>query len=545
MDDFNALLLPRAASAAMDPVSGNPLVPRLLISVRTPAEALAALSGGADIIDIKEPAGGPLGMANPQVIAEVVRAVAATSSSVRVSAALGETRDWLDGRMIPVLAPELAFVKLGLSGMAERSDWETAWVTVRRRIEQQAGRTLNWIAVAYADHLLAGSPPVNDVIRQAARTGCRGVLVDTWSKERPGLRGCVADDQIREWVQCARSARLLVALAGGLRAGDLAEASLREADVLGIRSAACRALDRHGEICATRVAQLHRALHPHFPRGVEEATEFIRARWPRRPVAGIILGTGMGGVADAIDRECDLAYDDIPHFARSTAAGHPGRLVCGLIDGSPVVALAGRWHIYEGYSLEQITFPIHVLHRLGIERLISSNAAGGLNPRLAVGDLVLIDDHLDLAFARPPLASHGARRSLNFADVYDREMMAVAEDVARCSGFRALRGTYVAVSGPNYETRAEYRMYRGLGGDVIGMSTAPELAVAAELRIPVLAMSMVTNVCNPDAPAETDGASVAAAAAQAEWKLRRIVHAALRACRDRSSQHEAEHGAQQ
>ena len=535
MDDLNSLIVPRGALTASPARAGTGRSPgpRLLVSVRNADEALAALQGGADVIDIKEPSRGPLGMADAQMIADVVRAVAASSPDTPRSAALGETREWLDGAAIPVLPRGLAFVKLGLSGLADRSHWEAAWLSVRGRFEQQAEGRLNWIAVAYADDHLAGSPPVTDVIRQAARTGCRGVLVDTWSKGRGGLRDCVADEQIRDWVHCARSAGLLVALAGRLQSHDLSTSSLQAADVLGVRSAACIAHDRHAQISAARVADLRQTLSAdvHDRRRVEEAVEFIRSRWPRQPAAGIILGTGLGRFSDAIEHALHLDYDEIPHFARSTADGHPGRMACGLIDGLPVIALVGRCHLYEGYSLEQIALPVRVLHRLGIKRLIVSNAAGGLNPRLAVGDLVLIDDHVDLTFARPRRASDDLRHSVDFARVYDRDMIAGAEEAARCNGFRARRGTYVAVSGPNYETRAEYRMYRGLGGDVIGMSTAPELAAAAELGIPVLAISMVTNVCNPDALAETDGASVAAAAAQAEWKLRRIVLAALDLCR--------------
>ena len=156
--------------------------------------------------------------------------------------------------------------------------------------------------------------------------------------------------------------------------------------------------------------------------------------------------------------------------------------------------------------------------------MIVSNAAGGLNSRLAVGDLVLIDDHINLTFARPATSPTDSERyPLNAGAVYDEELIAAAESTAAQEGFAAHRGTYAAVSGPNYETRAEYRLFRKIGADVIGMSTVPEAAVAAELGLRVLAISTVTNVCNPDALTETDGASVAAAAATAEWKLRRII----------------------
>lgn len=550
MDELDALMPARVAAAGeAAPSRADPLVlPRLLVSVRDAADARAALQGGADIIDVKEPSRGPLGMAEAHVIAEVVRTVTALNPAASLSAALGETQDWIGCPDVPVVLPELDYVKLGLSGLAGDSDWERVWTSVRARFEQQAGRPLNWIAVAYADHGRAGSPPVREVIRGAARTGCRGVLIDTWCKDRPGLTACAACAEIRNWVQDAHGCGLLIALAGRLRGEDLSVLSLQCADILGVRSAACVAGDRRSPISPGRVAELRRALSGgarNESRRVAEAADLISRRWPRRPAAGIILGTGLGRFEEVIQTELCLEYGDVPHFAPSTAEGHAGRLVCGLVEGLPVVALAGRAHLYEGCSIEQITRPVRVLHLLGIERLIVSNAAGGLNPQLAVGDLVLIDDHLDLAFAPSPPVAGGMRCISNSLRAYDAELIAVAEEAARREGICTVRGTYAAVSGPNYETRAEYRMYRGLGADVIGMSTVPEVTVAAELGVPVLAISAVTNVCNPDAPAGTDGSAVAAAAAEAEWKLRRIVLAAFQSLRRESAQQEIEHGAEQ
>jgi purine-nucleoside phosphorylase len=259
---------------------------------------------------------------------------------------------------------------------------------------------------------------------------------------------------------------------------------------------------------------------------VLEAADFIQTRCNHAPRVGIILGTGLGRFADEIDDPSTLSYDDIPYFPRSTAIGHKGQLTCGSVCGVPVVAMEGRFHVYEGYAPAQITLPVRVMHRLGIDLLVISNASGGINPRLAVGDIVVIDDHINLMFANPLIGPHDESLGPRFPDlsaIYDRALINQALDVARRRGFSAHRGTYIAVTGPNYETRAEYRFFRRIGGDVIGMSTVPEAIVAAQLGLQVLALSTVTNVCNPDALAETDGASVVTAASTAEWKLRAIV----------------------
>lgn len=262
---------------------------------------------------------------------------------------------------------------------------------------------------------------------------------------------------------------------------------------------------------------------------VAEAAAFIGARWDRVPRAGIILGTGLGEFANEIDVETVLTYEELPHFPRATAIGHKGQLACGVCCGVPVVTMEGRFHVYEGYSPQQITLPVRVMQRLGIELLIVSNASGGLNPRLAVGDIVVIEDHVNLMFANPLIGLNDATLGPRFPDMsrpYDPVLIERALRIARRANFAAHRGTYVAVSGPNYETRAEYRVFRRLG-DVIGMSTAPEVIVAAQIGLPVLALSTVTNLCNPDVLAPTDGASVMAAAAQAETKLRAIVRGVL------------------
>lgn len=501
--------------------------PRLLVSVRSSSEAVAALSGGADLIDVKEPFRGPLGMAEVGTIAQIIETVTGSSPATPVSAALGETIDWASGTSFPELPQGLGFVKLGLHGLRRRPEWRTIWLDVRRRFEDACDRPLPWIAVAYADAAQAQSPPVEEIFEAAQRTGCQGLLIDTWGKQGPGLTGLFDHDELAAIVRQAQQAGLLIALAGRLRLDDVAQVAATRPDVIAVRSAACAGGDREQSITADRVQALRNSLHfqpTDLPDRTAAATACIRERWPRRPHDGIILGTGLGRIVDEVVAEATFEYDEVPHFPCSTATSHAGRLTCGLLRGRPVIVMQGRCHLYEGYTAAEITLPVRVMHQLGVRRLIVSNAAGGLNPRLAVGDLVLIDDHINLTFARPATSpTDSERHPLNVGAVYDEELIAAAERTAAHEGFAAHRGTYAAVSGPNYETRAEYRLFRRIGADVIGMSTVPEAAVAAELGLRVLAISTVTNVCNPDELTETDGASVAAAAATAEWKLRRII----------------------
>ncbi len=263
---------------------------------------------------------------------------------------------------------------------------------------------------------------------------------------------------------------------------------------------------------------------------VDEACDFLRERWPVRPQVGIILGTGLGGFASEIEVEQSWPYDQVPHFPTSTAVGHRGHLCCGRVMDMPLITMEGRFHLYEGYSPQQITLPVRVMHRLGIELLIVSNASGGLHPNLRVGDIVVIDGHINCMFANPLIGLNDPIYGPRFPDMsrpYDPALIEQSLAIARRHEFRASPGTYVSVVGPNYETRAEYRFYRKLGGDVIGMSTVPEVIVAAQLGLKVLAISTVTNVCRPDCLTETDGHEVVAAAAAAESKLHVIVREIL------------------
>lgn len=258
----------------------------------------------------------------------------------------------------------------------------------------------------------------------------------------------------------------------------------------------------------------------------------IRSVWPMRPQAAIVLGTGLGSLANHIAIDAEWSYRDLPHFARSTADGHRGRLLAGRLAGVPIVAMDGRFHLYEGYSFAQVTFPIRVFAALGASFLIVSNASGGLNPTLHSGDILLIDDHINLmgvAGSPHPAASRGPQAegrhpqpSGPSRSLYDQPLLALAERVASEEAIALRRGTYIAMLGPNYETRAEYRWLRTLG-DVVGMSTVPEVLVAHELGLPVVAFSMVTNVFRPDDVQQTTSEEVVAASANSEPNLRRIV----------------------
>ena len=260
----------------------------------------------------------------------------------------------------------------------------------------------------------------------------------------------------------------------------------------------------------------------------QQAARFVRGYWSDRPRLAIVLGTGSGGVADEIDSDVTLTYEEIPHFSPCTALGHAGRMVCGRLCGIPLIALAGRCHYYEGRSGEQVTLPVRVLGELGVPTLILSNASGGLDPRMAVGDLLVVSDHLNLMHGASALGGGAARtlagRSRGF---YEPTFIAAAKRVARGLGIVLHEGVYVGVTGPSYETRAEYRAFRRLGADAVGMSTIPETVVAYQCGMRTLAISTITNVALPDRPAKTDAEQVVAIARSAEAKQRALVKGLL------------------
>lgn len=259
---------------------------------------------------------------------------------------------------------------------------------------------------------------------------------------------------------------------------------------------------------------------------IAQAVDVIHAHWGQRPYAGIILGTGLGSVAGQIQTEATLDYSAIPHFPRSTSISHTGQLVCGMLQGVPVVAMEGRFHAYEGYSQRQITFPIRVMRALGAEMLIVSNACGGMNPNYASGDIVVIDDHINLMNGNPLIGVNDDTLGPRFPDMsrpYDPVLVRRALEIARRENFAAHRGVYAGVTGPNLETRAEYRFLRTIGADVVGMSTVPEVIVAVHGGMRVLGLSIVTDLCFPDSLKPANIEDIIATAAEAEPKLRKIV----------------------
>lgn len=264
---------------------------------------------------------------------------------------------------------------------------------------------------------------------------------------------------------------------------------------------------------------------------IEAAVAAIRAKWPETPHAGIILGTGLGHLAEQIDVAATLDYETIPHFPRSTATSHRGRLVCGRLEGVPVLAMEGRFHQYEGYPLKQITLPVRVMKRLGAKLLCVSQAVGGMNPYYRPGDVMIIDDHINMMGDNPLVGVNDDRLGPRFPDMsapYDRELIEKGLEIAREQNFVVHRGVTVAVTGPNLETRAEYRFLRQLGADVVGMSTVPEAIVAVHCGLRTFGLSVITDLCFPDAlePANVD--HIIATANAAEPKLRALVCGVLK-----------------
>jgi purine-nucleoside phosphorylase len=259
---------------------------------------------------------------------------------------------------------------------------------------------------------------------------------------------------------------------------------------------------------------------------VANATEAVRGRTAVAPEIAVVLGTGLGGLAREISVEAEIPYGDLPGFALSTVEAHAGKLLVGTLAGRSVVAMQGRFHRYEGYDLQRVTFPIRVLHALGARTLIVSNACGGMNPLWAPGDLVLLSDHINLLGDNPLIGPNDDRLGPRFPDMsapYDPAFRALARRTALELGIVLREGVYVAVPGPNLETRAEYRMLRAMGADVVGMSTVPEVIVAVHQGMRVMGVSIITDQCLPDAlePASLD--RIIATANKAEPQLTSLI----------------------
>jgi len=259
---------------------------------------------------------------------------------------------------------------------------------------------------------------------------------------------------------------------------------------------------------------------------IQEAVGHIRSAWDQSPDVGIILGTGLGSLVDQIEVASTVDYDAIPHFPRSTATSHRGRLVCGTLQGLRVMAMEGRVHQYEGYPLKQITLPVRVMKAMGASLLVVSNAVGGMNPYYRCGDIMVIEDQINLMGDNPLIGINDDRLGPRFPDMsepYELQLVDEALEIARREDIVAHRGVLVAVTGPNLETRAEYRFLRLIGADVVGMSTIPEVIVAAHCGLRVVGFSIITDLCLPDALRPANVEEIIAVANKAEPKLRTLV----------------------
>ncbi|HEU4682249.1 MAG TPA: purine-nucleoside phosphorylase [Gemmatimonadales bacterium] len=267
------------------------------------------------------------------------------------------------------------------------------------------------------------------------------------------------------------------------------------------------------------------AAPPLFDR-VQDAAGVVRQRTAQSPEVGIVLGTGLGGLAREIAVEVSIPYEQIPGFPLSTVESHAGRLLLGRLGNRQVVAMQGRFHRYEGYGLAEVTFPVRVMHALGARTLVVSNACGGMHPLWNPGDLVLLSDHINLLGDNPLVGSNDERLGPRFPDMsepYSAELRALARGAALELGIVLREGVYVAVAGPNLETRAEYRMLRAMGADVVGMSTVPEVIVAAHAGMRTLGISIITDQCLPDALEPADIGRIIATANRAEPSLTRLI----------------------
>jgi len=259
---------------------------------------------------------------------------------------------------------------------------------------------------------------------------------------------------------------------------------------------------------------------------IQEAAAVVRGRTRLEPEVGIILGTGLGGLADEISVDASIPYESLPGFPLSTVESHAGRLLLGRMGKRPVVAMQGRFHRYEGYGLAEVTFPVRVMRALGAQTLVVSNACGGMNPLWQPGDLVLLSDHINLLGDNPLIGANDDRLGPRFPDMsdpYDAELRVLTRTLAADLGIRLREGVYVAVPGPNLETRAEYRMLRAMGADVVGMSTVPEVIVASHAGMRTVGISIITDQCLPDALEPANIERIIDTAKRAEPSLTRLI----------------------
>jgi purine-nucleoside phosphorylase len=257
-----------------------------------------------------------------------------------------------------------------------------------------------------------------------------------------------------------------------------------------------------------------------------ETAQFLQSKQVRQPLVGIVLGTGLNSLIDEIKVSASISYNDIPHFPVSTVEFHKGQLIFGTIAGVPVVAMQGRFHYYEGYSMQQITLPVRVMKELGIQTLLLSNAAGGMNPGFKKGDLIITEDHINMLPDNPlrGLGNEFGNRFVDMSEPYDPTLRNKLETAFQKENIEVKRGTYVSVMGPNLETKAEYRWLRNTGADMVGMSTVPEVIVANQLGIKCAAVSVITDECDPENLKPVNIAEIIEVAGKADKKLTKVFY---------------------
>lgn len=259
---------------------------------------------------------------------------------------------------------------------------------------------------------------------------------------------------------------------------------------------------------------------------INEAVTYLKDKTAIRPTVGIILGTGLGGLVNEIEVVDEVSYEHIPHFPVSTVESHSGKLIFGKLGEKDVVAMQGRFHYYEGYSFEQVVFPVRVMHQLGIERLVVSNASGGVNPDYEVGEIMILNDHINFFPGNPLIGKNYDDLGPRFPDmseVYDTEMIELAQTIAKEQQIRVATGVYLGLTGPTLETPAEYKMVRILGADAVGMSTVPEIIAARHMEIPCFAISIITDLGVPGKIKKVSVADVIEVASRQEPKMTTII----------------------
>ena len=260
---------------------------------------------------------------------------------------------------------------------------------------------------------------------------------------------------------------------------------------------------------------------------LNEALTFIRSFYKEKPKVGIILGTGLGALVKEVEIELTISYQDIPHFSLSTVESHAGKLIFGKLSGQNVIVMQGRFHYYEGYSMQQIVFPVRVMKMLGIDYLFVSNAAGALNPMYGLSELMILEDHINLLPSNPLIGKNINELGVRFPDMFEpycKKLIQIADEILNKNeqqnyAIKFHKGIYVSVSGPNLETRAEYRYLRTIGADAVGMSTVPEVIAAVHMNLPVFAVSVLTDLCQPEHVKPVTLEEVLKAAAIAEPKM--------------------------